>query len=191
MKVYTQAMLDEYLRDDWVRSMVPEASTLQSDIWLRISGAKRMIWADLYGDLWNDTGMRLLDIGGGQHTMPMRCWYRNVNLPDDWHSLRPFDADVIVANDIFPNNDQRLAEFIERWLPHAGEIRMSITVMNVRHPGYRCMRLDGTEEITVAPWSGVQMQRFLGLADAELLSAESIFANGRTVIRWDLKHERR
>ena len=49
----------------------------------------------------------------------------------DWLSFNATGQfDVIIANDVFPNVDQRLVLFIEKFLPATQEIRLSLTYYN-------------------------------------------------------------
>lgn len=71
MKTYTQTDLAEYNQNDWILKMLKE-NTVQEEVeirtnkWLREMDNKRMIFADVYGDiLLNKKEVRVLDIGGG------------------------------------------------------------------------------------------------------------------------------
>ena len=66
----------------------------------------------------------------------------------DWFNFDPKDIryDTVVSNDLFPNVDQRLDEFIEKYIAHAREIRLSLTYYNVRKT-YQVKRVDGDEVV--------------------------------------------
>ena len=218
MKLYRQIDLDRYMNDDWLLGRL-DAEAKDQDAgytthrWLVDSPPKRMIFGDLYGDLLDSTGLRVLDVGGGYSSLGRalagRHDYHIVDImahdahgpfaalsdalggiwtDADWLSF-PLDErwDVIVANDIFPNVDQRLAQFIDRYLPMAGELRLSLTFYNTPR-AYTVKRVDGDEIFSMLAWDGTQVARCLephGIAPDRLegLSTErdSIFPNGRQV----------
>ncbi|MFP6900574.1 MAG: hypothetical protein VCA36_06500 [Opitutales bacterium] len=108
----------------------------------------------------------------------------------DWQEFVPSDAyDVVVANDLFPNVDQRLEEFLEKFLPLTREIRLSLTYYNNRRC-YKVKRVDGDEIFFMRPWEGHRLARgllsFKNLIDEPdfaLLERDepSLFPNGRQV----------
>lgn len=86
MKLYTSNNLQEYLQNDWIlkemqstesRTGVPLAGgkEIRTNNWLRTMDNKRMIYADVYGDLlktqFNENGVkqRVLDVGGGINSL--------------------------------------------------------------------------------------------------------------------------
>mgnify|MGYP001050364617 CR=1 FL=1 len=85
MKTYTQTDLAEYNQNDWILKMLKE-NTVQEEVeirtnkWLREMDNKRMIFADVYGDiLLNKKEVRVLDIGGGIHHL-RKCLLKIVNI---------------------------------------------------------------------------------------------------------------
>jgi hypothetical protein len=194
--------------------------------WLRDSAAKRLIFERLYGDLLNAArGLRVLDVGGGltcfTRVLAERHPYELLDLMAhedaaalerasappvgpllhvmDWYDFEPAGAyDVVIANDVFPNVDQRLALFLDRMLPATREIRVSLTV----YPEprfYRTRRVDGEEVLCMLAWNGELTARVLGhyanrivAPDFTLLTAENppIFPNGRQVCLVTLRGER-
>lgn len=64
-------MLDKYLQDDWIatlihNNMVDGEENIRTNQWLRKMDNKRMIYADIYGDLLTGQNQgSVLDIGGG------------------------------------------------------------------------------------------------------------------------------
>jgi hypothetical protein len=159
---------------------VDEALTSQR--WLRETPAKRLIYDLLYGDLLDGAGRHILDVGGGlsaltrrlasrhryelvdlmAHDPPERLAALRASLGSavihdrDWWECRfagPYD--VVVANDLFPNADQRLGLFLERVLPIAREVRLSLTFYN--NPRfYVTKRVDADEIFCVLAWDGRQ-----------------------------------
>jgi hypothetical protein len=193
----------------------PGDETYVTQRWLRDSVPKRLIYADLYGDLLVDgPRRRVLDVGGGFSSLTRlvatrhdyvladvmahddhRAFVEVVRnagfawVADDWYEASldgPWD--VVVANDLFPNVDQRLAAFLERFVPEAREIRLSLTVYDGRR-FYRTRRLDGDEQLVVVAWDGEQTRRIVepyrdrmdGDPSELVRGGESIFPNGRLV----------
>ena len=190
-----------------------------SNKWLRNSCPKRLIYHELYGDILNraiplDT--RVLDVGGGYTSLTRillkNCRYSLLDIMahdsheklltiesnisqkfwinDDWFNFEPgTNFDLIIANDIFPNVDQRLGVFLEKYLPVCFEIRLLLTYHNTPH-WYKARRLDGEEIFHMMAWDGVQtthvINSFLNFVidpDLRILlnNPPSLFDNGRQV----------
>ena len=109
----------------------------------------------------------------------------------DWQEFCPEKNkyQIIISNDLFPNVDQRLDEFLEKYIPFAKEIRMSLTYYDVRKT-YQVKRVDGDEVFFIRPWNGRQLSEVLRNfqdriknpdLDALFQENRSIFANGRQV----------
>ena len=49
----------------------------------------------------------------------------------DWFDLKDENYDIIIANDIFPNVDQRLAMFLKFFLPRCKSMRLSLAWYNL------------------------------------------------------------
>lgn len=189
---------------------------LTSQRWLSEIPAKRLIYEMLYGDLLDKAGLRILDVGGGLNALTRRLAARHSyelvelmahdspervavfrasveNLPlslTDWWSCRFTGSyDVVVANDLFPNVDQRLALFLERMLPISREVRLSLTYYN--HPRfYLTRRIDADEILCMLAWNGSQTRAALAsfvdpAAGPELAqfdcADDTVFNNGRQV----------
>jgi hypothetical protein len=97
--------------------------------------------------------------------------------------------DVVIANDLFPNVDQRLALFLDKFLPVANEIRLSLTYYN-QPRFYRCRSLTSEEIFCMLAWDGEQTARTLmryreqvvGAGFSELeRQGPSLYENGRQV----------
>jgi hypothetical protein len=217
MKRITAALVEDYQRDDWVQGLIPAESGLMIDHWLRASLPKRTVFAALYGDIIaSRQSRRILDVGGGVSSLTPRlcraCGYTLVDIlahggldelrgweaefgqkiliDSDWHaSLVEGNYDVIIANDLFPNSDQRLELFLERALPISSEIRLSLTFYN--HPRfYMCRRIDADEFLWLLAWTGRQTAFALGrfadriiAPDFSVLEGDhsSVYSNGRHV----------
>jgi hypothetical protein len=190
---------------------------LTSQRWLRSSPAKRMIYESLYGDLLAATGrVRVLDVGGGLTAITRRlasahdyilldfmAHEHGANVDDyrksvardfiaaeDWYqyeSAAPFD--LVIANDLFPNVDQRLELFLDRFLPVSKHIRLSLTYYNEPR-FYKARRVDAQEILCMLSWNGPMtkraIERFTNRIHQprpELLESNvtSVFDNGRQV----------
>lgn len=206
---------------------LPGDDALTIHQWLADDAAKRAIFAELYGDLIIPApGRRVLDVGGGVSaatralarageyrvldllahggeelaaSLAKSCG-RDVVIGSDWLRYAETTSDmydVVVAADLFPNVDQRLALFIEKLLPRTRELRLSLTFYNSPRY-YLCRRLDGDEVFCMLAWDGEQtasvMQRYrsaLVEPDFSLFSTSqpSLFANGRQVCLVTLRGE--
>jgi len=194
-----------------------ESVMFTSQRWLRDTPAKRLAYHVLYGDLLDAEAprRRVLDMGGGFSSLSRLMlqrhdyWLVETNshdraadlrimqgrhgsfwLDSDWYALDNLGPqDLVIANDLFPNVDQRLALFLERFVPHSREIRLSLTFYN--HPRfYPTRRVDADEMLWMLAWDGDQTRRALEPyldriiePDLDLLtqSGPSLFPNGRQV----------
>ena len=114
----------------------------------------------------------------------------------DWADFEPESAyDVVIANDLFPNVDQRLYEFVDRFLPIAGELRLTLTYYE--NTCFEVQRLSSGEILTMKPWGLREMHHFvthlagsypqsfgdLDVADVTYESFEGgLFSNRRNVV---------
>ena len=195
----------------------PNDRQLTCQRWLDESAPKRMIFEWLYGDLLRaDRALRVLDVGGGLTTFTREFVRRhNYVLLDllahdneetvasfrelvpaeqlqavDWFDYQPDAAfDVVIANDLFPNVDQRLTLFLDRFLQHAREIRLSLTYYDSPR-FYRARRIEADEQLCMLAWDGRQtrsaLEPFVGRVrnpDMGIFSRpnKSVYANGRQV----------
>lgn len=195
-----------------------EDEELTCQRWLRQTPAKRYIAHMLYGDLLAEgRRLRVLDVGGGLTALTRELARRHdYTLLDllahdsaaaadameaeagrafitraDWFAADaegPFD--VVVANDLFPNVDQRLELFLERFMPLAKQLRVSLTYYNAPR-FYVTRRLDADEVLCMLAWNGTMTRAVLDRwkhtvsdYDHEVFSGEraSVFANGRQVV---------
>lgn len=184
--------------------------------WLRATPAKRYAAHVLYGDLLASEGLRVLDVGGGlttlTRTLAERHDYTLVDImahdsdasisaflasapafkviKEDWFAaIGDEKFDVVIAADLFPNVDQRLALFLDRVLPHCGQVRLSLTYYNEPR-FYQTWRIDADEVLCMLAWDGEQTARTLGRyadrivnADFDLfaVTSDSVFPNKRQV----------
>jgi len=194
-----------------------------TDTWLLSAPAKRCIFNLLYGDLRNaSTKMRVLDVGGGlscfawsqfekidykvldlfHHESPQALHKFSKAFPSaklihsDWEQFEiTNNYDLIIANDLFPNVDQRVDEFIEKFSSHTTEIRLSLTYYNQRRC-YQVKRVDADEVFFIRPWNGQQLHTALSpfmepiqhdTFERLTLGKESIFENGRQICTISIK----
>lgn len=196
-----------------------EEEKIRTNEWMRTMDNKRFIYSIVYGDfLLKKSKKRILDIGGGYNSLTKvlaeNCDYtlldfmahggdeyikehyrrHNINwINSDWYEAG-IDGkyDVIIANDIFPDVDQRLELFIDRMLPICRELRLVLTYYN--HPQfYTTKRVDDSEVMTFLSWDGLitslklmnYKERMENTTEKELLEMRddkaSIFRNGRQV----------
>lgn len=192
--------------------------------WLKEINVKRMIYADLYGDfLKNTENMKVLDVGGGYSSLTKlllkNCDYflldffahdSKINMMElqtslkksfwinqDWHEAPLDNYDVIIANDIFPDVDQRLELFIEKYIPHCREMRLLLTFYN-NSKWYLTKRVDDTELLTFLSWDGeitaLKLNKYFSRSNISQQELEqmkttttSLFQNGRQICSVTLK----
>lgn len=194
----------------------PAEENLVCQKWLRENPAKRYIYEELYGELFaSPRRLRILDVGGGLTSLTRSMASQHDYILDDllahdsidvvadmtrtagldfiiakdWLALPPSQYDLVIANDIFPNVDQRLELFLERFLPQATRIKIALTWYNSPR-FYMTKRIDADEIFCMLAWDSNQLRRVLEKftsrivnPDIDLLgsSEESVYANGRHV----------
>ena len=222
----TPESLQDYLRTDWVadwlgKNSQPDDELLTSQRWLRESPAKRHIFDELYGDLLRSTGLRILDVGGGlsafTRELVARHQYEVVELlahegaslskqdefqkcklhQNDWLAFQPDGRyDVILANDLLPNVDQRLELFLTKFMHCCRELRMSLTYFDEPR-FYRTRRIDGDEILFMLAWTWEQLNAVVDRVGKHQLAPQllefrhpsaSIFPNGRQVVLMSVRN---
>lgn len=165
-------------------------------------------YSSLTRKLVSDSDYRLLDfiahggqeaIGQSEKDCGTRFW-----INEDWmeYDISQRPCDIIIANDIFPDVDQRLELFIEKYLPYCHEMRLVLTFYNDPRY-YRTKRVDDAEILTFLSWdgeiTGMKMKKYRDrIIDTEVDELdrlkdvrESIFRNGRQVAYVRLRGEGR
>ena len=228
MKRINPVLLETYLQTDPVSRLAESAqpgAMMTSQRWLEETPAKRFIYYELYADCLSPGGTAsLLDVGGGLTALtPLLAKGRRYGLIDplfhetpegiaamrqaagefehldsDWHGVRTGDWDLIVANDLFPNVDQRLALFLEWALPKAREVRLSLTFHNT--PRWFTLQRAGLEErLTMLAFDGVRTLAALEPFAARIAGWQpqlfsgndgSVFANGRQIVTLSVQGDR-
>lgn len=74
-------------------------------------------------------------------------------MSEDWYEADIDQYDIIIANDIFPDVDQRLELFTEKMLPKCRELRLLVTYYN-EPKFYQTRRVDDAEIMTFLSWDG-------------------------------------
>ena len=131
---------------------------------------------------------------GGEEYMKENARRYNIKwINSDWYNTELDNQyDVIVANDIFPDVDQRMELFIDKMLPQCRELRLVLTYYNAPR-FYTAKRVDDSEILTFLSWDGeitaLKLMKYkeniIGTTEEELREMqnnhESIFRNGRQV----------
>jgi len=209
MILFTEKIFSEYkdslldiLNNNYVDSI--------SHKWLLEMKPKRMIYTVMYGDLFGKKPpQKILDVGGGYNGLTKilveKNEYHLLDIDDtikgdfhiqrDWHDFKPDKYDLIIANDLFPNVDQRLELFIKKFIPQCKEMRLSLTYHNQPY-FYKVKRTDVDATLFMLAYEGLQVESILDNyadriagynPDLLLTSPESLFANGRLVAYVSIK----
>lgn len=196
----------------------PEDTQFTSHQWLLNSLPKRMIYYYVYADLFESAAKRrrILDVGGG-YTALTRILLKNHDyytldimahdnpkclkaleaslrktfwIKADWYEFDDTGGyDLVIANDLFPNVDQRLTLFLDKYLPNCREMRISLTYHNTPC-WYKVKRTDADEVFHLVPWDGWNLKHILKdftdqihRPDLDLLlqNPRSLFSNERQV----------
>jgi hypothetical protein len=200
MHWFTERRLERYIADgDRLAQYLgdPRARGLTSEQWLLDSVARRMVAWEVYGPLLA-AGLRyrIVDVGAGFSSLSFRMAethdYIAVDLgahgraPEgieafegDWADMPDLRPDLIVAMDIFPNVDQRLAAFLRKY--RGRRLRLALTTYEDRW--YRARRVDAEEILTMVAWPWAQMRSTLIANGIQVVAppASDIFGNGRRV----------
>lgn len=232
-KVIDNYMLDKYLQHDWVKSEIQveqeklRFAGLTGDRWMLDSSPKRMVYAAIYGDLFqhDDRRKKVLDVGGGFCSLsPRLVQAQDYDLVDicshesadqvskieaiigdsrmhkvDWHAyfknIRGHHYDIVIANDLFPNVDQRLELFLKSALPHAKTLRMSLTFYD-QPRFYQVKRVDADEILWYLAWNQSILEATLRpfadrIIDGRMQpirpAESSLYPNGRHLLLLELK----
>jgi hypothetical protein len=183
--------------------------------WLRQNQAKRAVWQKLYGDLmFNKEAKTILDVGGGITSLSIHLGVkhkytladilahdssqyqdainrvgRNFIYSKDWISISPSNYDLIIANDIFPNVDQRLDLFLQFALPQTKKLRLSLTFYE-KPRFYLTKRIDAEEILCMLTWNSEILKLCLKKYLVNIIDAnfsifgnqpQSLFENGRQI----------
>lgn len=192
---------------------------LTSHVWLKSDLVKRHIFNEVYSPLLRNENLRVLDVGGGYTSitkyLSKRHDYTLLDImahdnhdvfqelviknsikwvKSDWYSFIPEqNYDIIIANDIFPNVDQRLEDFISKYLNFTKQINLSLTYYN-NGRFYKVKRVDADEILFLKAVDGKNLHhilnQFIPIENPEIFnqnSKKSLFPNGRSVIHTNIK----
>lgn len=204
----------DWVREQLREFTDPKSPRFSGDAWLLESPAKRYIYNALYGGFFATQGKKILDVGGGMTALmkavSARHSYTLVDImtheepglvsrfvkrhkirwiKKSWHEVRLNKVyDCIIANDLFPNVDQRLDEFFTRYFPLCREMRLSITTYT-EGKFYKVKRMDADEILFVKPWTPDDFVSWLSRVSHHHFSLKrlfpadmEVFPNGRLIV---------
>ena len=210
MILFDKKMLDKYMEWDYIYKNLDKDCKYTSNIWLLNSEAKRAIYHYIYGDILFDKKSKyVLDIGGGYTSITeilrtnhnyflcdimahddINDTIKDFHINKDWHDYNPKSIfDIVIANDLFPNVDQRLEMFLDKYLPITKEIRLSLTYYNTPKY-YKVKRTNADEILYFLAWNGEHLKNILNKyvefieepnLDILLNPTLSLFENGRQI----------
>lgn len=209
--------LREWLRDMSVDNSFDRDFTYHK--WLVDSPAKRMIFDSIYNEIITsiDNKYKVLDVGGGySYLTRYLVRFADYTLLDimahdsktdlmriekeigpfhfkqDWFDFEPAEKyDYVIANDLFPNVDQRLEMFIEKFLPITQKLVMTLTFYDTGR-FYYVKRTDADEFMTILAWDAGRVIDVLKTYRSHIynidfpllrIENESLFGNGRQVAK--------
>jgi hypothetical protein len=209
-------LIDDYVSSWLDQYSVASDEDLVCQRWLRQTPAKRFVFKEMYGDLLTgDQPLKVLDVGGGltgmTRVLSTRHDYVLADLlahddlktaqamqeqagsdfirAQDWATLEAGSYDLIIANDIFPNVDQRLEIFLERFLPCTKQMQLSLSYYDTPR-FYMTRRVDADEMLCMLAWNGDHLASVLKKYAAQIVGAnfeifsqpvQSVYPNGRQV----------
>lgn len=192
--------------------------------WMMEMENKRAIYAEVYGDILRgdvEPDKTVLDVGGGYNALT-KVLARNSRYTlvefmahggkdglykmggIKWYCGSWYEHEIeqdyyyVIANDIFPDVDQRMELFLDKYLAHCHELRLVLTFYN-KPKFYETKRVDDSEILTFLSWdgeiTGMKLRKYLDRMintdenDLSVLAEqdESIFRNGRQVAYVALK----
>jgi hypothetical protein len=215
-------------KDDQILHLVSkshwENSTYAS--WLLDNPSKRYITYKMYKECFENKSVnyKVLDVGGGispltslfvqmfkqydlceifAHDKEYVSFFKGTGqlFDTDWHDISTINKqwDLVIANDLFPNVDQRMELFIQKFLPHCKKMRLAVTFYNEPR-FYQAQRIDAEEILTYLAYDGRMCFNILSNykdriegfdengKDMFLLNPnQSVFPNKRHVILLEIK----
>lgn len=194
MKTYTSSDLEQYMKNDWIMDLVDHniderETEIRTNQWLISMDNKRMIYADVYGDILHDKSARkVLDVGGGYNSLT------KVLASHSQYTLVDFMAHG--GEDYLRQVSEKyhihwMEQFIDKMLPHCHELRLVVTYYNTPC-FYTTKRLDDSEIMTFLSWdgeiTGLKLRKYVSRSNASERELEtmkdnydSIYRNGRQV----------
>ena len=206
--------------DDWVMRYLEKKlnSDFVCDQWLINSLPKRFIYNLIYRDLLNkDSNMKVYDVGGGITSFTSKLSeYNDYNLVDilahggdinnqnknkgriikkDWYDINFQPSEIVIANDLFPNVDQRVVCFIEKLIPTTKLIRMTLTWYSSIN-FYKTKRIDGDEILFMNSWLLEDIKKLIYKFSSRIINydisilnlvTDSVFKNNRNICYIQIK----
>jgi hypothetical protein len=190
----------DVVKSDLYQETSQKKHLFRGDEWLFESAAKRVIYYKMYYDLMQKEKLNILDVGSGMNSLMKKVAAKNnyilieimnhekvsvvkdfvkqneiywINKP--WHDValrKKFD--VVIANDLFPNVDQRLNLFVKAFLPLCHEMRLSITTYP-EEKFYKVKRENANEILFVQPWTKKDFVEWLNSLFKLKLKIEKIY----------------
>jgi hypothetical protein len=207
-------------KDDWVKKYLDNVvnNNFICDNWLIESLPKRYIFNLIYKDLLqHDSNMRVYDVGGGLTSFTNKLLNHNdytlvdilahggeikdlknnkSNLiKDDWFDVDFKPSEVVIANDLFPNVDQRINFFVEKLIPTTKCIRLTLTWYSAIN-FYKTNRIEGDEILYMNSWLTEDVKMFLSKFSSRIINykssilnsiPDSVFLNNRNVCYIQIK----
>ena len=224
MYVITKEVIEPFGTDDPILRFLEEkggVDGLTCDQWLKSSLPKRYIFDDFYSDLLHSNEKKsVLDIGGGVTSFTEQLVSKHdyflaellahggnkyieklesesnkaFLLSNDWYEIESRNYDLVVANDIFPNVDQRLEMFLDKYVPLAKRMKLSLTFYEDNR-FYFTKRLGCEEVLCYLAWDSSQILQVLRKYKDRIVNydesvfdglGESVYPNGRHVCLLEL-----
>ena len=207
-------------KGDWVKKYLDNVvnNNFICDNWLIESLPKRYIFNLIYKDLLqHDSNMRVYDVGGGLTSFTNKLLNQNdytlvdilahggeikdlknnkSNLiKDDWFDVDFKPSEVVIANDLFPNVDQRINFFVEKLIPTTKCIRLTLTWYSAIN-FYKTNRIEGDEILYMNSWLTEDIKMFLSKFSSRIINYKSsildsipnsVFLNNRNVCYIQIK----
>jgi hypothetical protein len=151
----------------------------------------------LTGQLAHDHDYTLVDIMAHDDIKQGRYLEKSIGREflqaEDWFVFLQRDSkqhwDTVIANDLFPNVDQRLVPFLESVLPRARRVVVSLTYYNAWR-WYLTRRVDADEILTQMSWDHSMLSSVLARYSDRIVGSDfaefgrekaSVYPNGRHV----------
>ena len=189
VKYYKGKVYEKYLPNIIRTNKLFENNNIKGEAnrWLLSMDWKVPVAGLIFSDLLNtNSKLKILEIGGSlswftlellrkhHYTLIEKCFHENKtdyeNIQkivdknfvcyDDWFNFQSQDKyDIIIANDLLPNVDQRLYEFIDKFVPITKKIRLTITYNE--NTFYEVKRLKSGETLYMKPWGLRNIKDFI------------------------------
>ena len=217
MFLLTKEIVDSVSHNDVILELLHENSVYPDSLYsshMRLADSlqRRAIYSLIYREyLYSSSNTKILDIEGGyssltkllmknteKYDLIAPSYEANCNgLPKAFNPLIGWDwythelteeYDVVIANGLFPNNDQRLGLFLDKYLKVCHKMVLSLTFFN-NPKFYTVYRTEGDEKLCLLAYSGEQIKNILEKyidniinPDFPILdSKETVFTDGRQV----------